>query len=103
MTKKKTSAPSAAPKRARLAVSIDYPREGDPVRPGHYAVRLSVSAPSVVQVRFDGGDWLDCREAVGFRWRDWEPRPGKSLIEARARRGTGRWAAAPARAVVVAR
>jgi hypothetical protein len=92
----------AAPKKPRLAVSIDYPQEGEAVRAGHYSIRLTAAGASTAQGRFDGGDWLDFREAVGHFWLDWAPRVGKVLLEARARLGKGRWTAAPARVAVVA-
>ena len=92
-----------APKKAPLRVSIDYPLEGEAVRPGHYSIRLTAAGSTQAQGRFDGGDWLDCREAVGHFWLDWAPRAGEARLEARARSGKGRWTAAPARVAVVAR
>jgi hypothetical protein len=91
-----------AVKKAPLTVAIDYPQEGEAVRPGHYSIRLTAVGASSVQVRFDGGDWQDCREAVGHYWLDWAPRAGEARLEARARSGKGRWAAAPGRAAAVA-
>jgi len=96
------AAEARAPRPPKLAVAVDYPRENEAVRPGHYAIRLTAAGASSVQVRLDGGDWLPCREDVGHSWFDWAPRPGAALIEARARSGKGRWTAAPVRAVVVA-
>jgi hypothetical protein len=93
---------AAAPKKPKLSVSIDYPQEGEAVRPGHYSVRLTAEGFTSAQVRLDGGEWLDCREAVGHHWLDWAPRPGAAKLEARARSGKGRWTAAPAREVSVA-
>lgn len=93
---------AAAPKKAALSVSIDYPKEGEAVRSGHYSIRLTADGASSAQVRFEGGDWVDCREAVGHFWLDWMCGAGKVRLEARARSGKGRWAASPARAVVVA-
>lgn len=107
---KKISAAKAAPKKtakaparkkAALAVSIDYPQAGEAVRSGHYSIRLTASGASSAQVRLDGGEWLECREAVGHFWLDWTPKAGSASIEARARSGKGRWAAAPARPVSV--
>lgn len=94
--------PKARPKKSRTTVSIDYPAEGESVRPGHYSVRLSVAGADQAQVRVDGGEWRDCREAVGHFWFDWAPLPGAARLEARARAGKGRWTAAPARDCVVA-
>jgi hypothetical protein len=110
---KKIPAAKAAPKRATkapaqkkvskpaVAVSIDYPQEGESVRSGHYAIRLTASGATRVQVRLDGGEWADCREAVGHYWHDWSPKAGGASIEARARAGKGRWAASSVRAVTV--
>jgi hypothetical protein len=96
------AAKKAAPKKASLAVSIDYPQEGEAVRSGHYSIRLTADGASSAQGRVDGGDWLDCREAVGHFWLDWAPRAGELRLEARARSGKGRWTVSPVRAVVVA-
>ena len=93
---------AAAPKKAALAVSIDYPQQGEAVRPGHYSIRLTADGASSAQVRVDGGDWADCRESVGHFWLDWTAGAGEALLEARARSGKARWTASPARAVVVA-
>jgi len=98
--KKRATAPAV--KKAALAVSIDYPREGESVRSGHYAIRLTASGATSAQVRLDGGEWLDCREAVGHYWLDWSPKAGSASIEARARAGKGRWTAAAARPISVA-
>lgn len=110
---KKISAAKAAPKRTAKAtsakkvsrpapaVSIDYPQEGEAVRSGHYSIRLTASGASDAQIRLDGGDWVQCREAVGHYWFDWAPKTGNASIEARARAGKGRWTAAPKREVAV--
>lgn len=93
---------AAAPKKAALSVSIDYPQEGEAVSSGHYSIRLTAEGASQAQGRFDGGEWLDCREAVGHFWLDWMCGAGEIRLEGRARSGKGRWTASPARAVVVA-
>lgn len=102
---KPKAAKPAAPKKApasKLVVAIDYPQEGALVRPGHYAVRVDALGAEEVQIRLDGTDWLDCREAVGFFWYDWSPqKPGPVVLAARARRAKGRWVAAPDRNCVV--
>ncbi|MDE2143093.1 MAG: hypothetical protein KGJ84_11850 [Elusimicrobia bacterium] len=93
----------ASPKAVRPACKpiVDYPREGEIVRPGHYSIRLTAAGAGQVQARLNAGEWSDCREAVGHHWFDWTPVVGPVLIEARARIGKGRWTAAPARACVV--
>ena len=93
---------AASSKKPPLTVSIDYPLGGEAVHPGHYSIRLTAAGAGQAQVRFDGGDWLDCREALGHHWFDWAPQAGPALIEARARAGKGRWTAAAARGCIVA-
>ena len=93
--KAKPSAPT------RLEVSVDYPREAEPVSAGHYAIRVSAIGAQEAQVQADGEGWCCCREAVGHFWLDWWPKPGRRLIEARARVGKGRWAKSAARACLV--
>jgi len=93
-------AKKAAPKRG-LAVVIDYPASGEIVRPGHYALRLTSSGAEQLQVRFDGGQWQDCRESLGHFWYDWAPQAGRTCVMARARAGSGRWSPAAEREVVV--
>jgi hypothetical protein len=97
----KRAAKPASPKKKALSVAIDYPEEGEVVRPGHYTVRLTAAGAGQAQCRLDGEGWLDCREAVGHFWLDWSPRAGEVRLEARARAGKGRWAVSPARVVVV--
>lgn len=98
---KKAAAPRKAPA-AKLSVVIDYPREGDLVRPGHYAIRVDAVGADQLQLRLDGTDWIDCREAVGFFWYDWAPqKPGAVVLSARARKGKGRWVASAERRCVV--
>ncbi|MDE2491027.1 MAG: hypothetical protein KGM24_09265 [Elusimicrobia bacterium] len=106
---KKTSSPqqsqdvAAKPSlpKARLEVSIDFPHEGDVVKPGHYAIRLTALGATHAQVRVGTGDWLDCREAGGHFWNDWAPTSGPATIRARARIGKGRWTPMAERACVV--
>ncbi len=92
----------AAPKKAALTLTIDYPREDEVVRSGYYAIRLTTSDARQAQVSFDGGPWLDCREASGHFWFDWAPSVGCARIAARARSGKGRWTSIPARSVPIA-
>ncbi len=95
------AAEAAPAPKARLEVSIDFPQEGDVVRPGHYAARVCDAGAGQVQFRVGEGPWLDCRESVGYHWYDWAPESGPVRLSARARVGKGRWAAAPERACVV--
>lgn len=96
--KKKPSAPKAASKEAPRI--IDYPKEHEIVLPGHYSIRLTAHGATEAQVRIDGGEWAACREAAGHFWHDWAPQPGAARIEARARKGKGRWTAEAREAVV---
>jgi hypothetical protein len=101
---KKAVAPkkkSAVPKAAALTVAVDYPSEGELVRPGHYSIRITATGAAQAQVRLDGGEWAGCREAIGHFWFDWAPAAGPALIEARARSGKGRWTASAVRSCVV--
>lgn len=105
MPKKKTvpvKKPVVKAPPSKLNVVVDYPREGDLVRPGHYAVRVDAPGAAEVQIRLDGMDWIDCRQAVGFFWYDWSPqKPGPVVVSARARKPKGRWTASAPRACVV--
>lgn len=105
MAKKKTvAAPrlAAAPSSRRLEVAIDYPRDGEGVRPGSYTIRLTAVGASQAQVRVGDGEWVDCRESVGHFWHDWAPQAGPAALAARARAGKGRWVLSPGRDCVVA-
>ena len=102
--------PSVKPRRAAsaraaakpaLAAAIDYPRDGEAVFAGHYAVRVSAPGAAQAQVKADAGPWWDCREAVGYFWWDWSAEPGERELLARARRGKGRWVPSAARRVRV--
>lgn len=98
--KKARKAP--APKAAKApAVLLDYPQAGETVRPGHYAVRVAAKPELAVEVAVDGGDWLPCREAVGYYWFDWAPTPGSHTLVARAKNGGPRWTKSAERAVLV--
>ena len=81
----------SAPGRNDLEGSIDFPREGDTVLPGHYAVRISAKSGSDVEIS-TGGDWQACREAVGYFWFDWWPtKPGRTTLSLRTKMGKGKW------------
>lgn len=104
MKSKKASAKRAlrAPQTPPLSLSIDYPQEGDILQPGHYSIRLGASGAMEVQLRIDSGDWRPCREAAGYFWFDWQPGPaGGRVLEARARRGKGRWGKTALRGITV--
>ena len=53
--------------------TIDYPKAGEKVARGHYAIRVSGSE-SQCQVSIDGSsDWQNCRWDGGYWWYDWTP------------------------------
>lgn len=67
-----------------IALSIDYPQEGDVVLEGHYAVRISVPFAGQTQVSVNKGPWQTCRPDSGYQWFDWWPeKSGKQKLEAR--------------------
>ncbi|MDE2489273.1 MAG: hypothetical protein KGM24_00390 [Elusimicrobia bacterium] len=88
-------------RKARLEVSIDFPHEGDVVKPGHYAIRLTALSATQAQVRVGESDWLDCRETSGHFWHDWAPQSGPTTLRARARIGKGRWTSVAERSCIV--
>ena len=70
------------------AVGLDYPREGETVSPGSYAIRIAAACDHKVEVSIDGGPWAECRQSVGYFWYDWEPsEAGEHRIVARAKNG----------------
>lgn len=88
-------------RKSGLQVVIDYPQTHEIVLPGHYSIRLTAVGAGQAQVRFDGGEWLDCRDTHGHFWHDWAPQAGRARIESRARIAKGRWSPTEARDVVV--
>lgn len=89
----KPSTDGAAPKRAAkrkpaagLQVSIDYPQDGETVRPGNYSFRIGTEPMAVsAELSIDGDAWLPCREAAGYFWCDWSGfAPGPHHIAVRA-------------------
>lgn len=95
------SAPKT-PAKPKLSAVLDYPQDGEAVRPGHYAVRVAAAGAGQVQVRIDDAPWFDCRQSVGHFWLDWSPVEGERRLQARARSGKGRWSACAERIVNVA-
>lgn len=93
---------SKTPAKPKLAAVVDYPQDGEAVRPGHYAVRVTATGAGHVQVRVDDEAWSDCRESIGHFWLDWSPVEGERRLQARARIGKGRWSMSDERAVRVA-
>ncbi|NNN06207.1 MAG: hypothetical protein HKL90_09940 [Elusimicrobia bacterium] len=90
------------PTKPKLVAVVDYPQDGEAVRPGHYAVRVTATGAGQVQIRVDDAAWSDCRESIGHFWLDWSPVEGERRLQARARVGKGRWSLSAERAVRVA-
>lgn len=73
------------------AVFVDFPREGDSVPLGHYAIRVGAPADGTVEVTLDGKAWNVCRNAVGYYWYDWRPeKAGRAAIVARFKGPAGK-------------
>jgi hypothetical protein len=68
--RRKSSAPVKNGKSKAAAPVIDFPREGERITSGHYAVRISAAVPAV-EVSVNSGPWHKCRHSVGFHWFDW--------------------------------
>ncbi|MCG3205593.1 MAG: hypothetical protein KCHDKBKB_02315 [Elusimicrobia bacterium] len=74
-----------------LSIAIDYPREEELIIPGHYAIRLSATPNSQVEISINSGEWQGCRTALGYYWFDWEPKTaGEITLVARQKTGPGR-------------
>lgn len=54
-----------------LYVIIDHPKENEVVSGLHYAIRIGASSQGSVEISFDNGEWLPCRNAGGYWWFDW--------------------------------
>ncbi len=93
--------PSKKTAKPKLSAVVDYPQDGEAVRPGHYAVRVTATGAGQAQLRIDGAAWSDCREAVGHFWLDWSPVEGARTLQARARAAKGRWSLSAERVVRV--
>ncbi|MFH2203705.1 MAG: hypothetical protein ABIJ96_11355 [Elusimicrobiota bacterium] len=90
-TNNKTPAKKTPAKPHARTVFIDYPQDGEVIRPGDYTIRIGASAGHDVEVAFNGKGWSKCRAAAGYYWYDWKPeKPGKVRIVARARNGGNR-------------
>ena len=80
-------------------VVIDFPGEGEKVRAGHYAARVSADGAAEVQLSVDRGDWRPCRESAGYWWCDFWPQPHEiHELRARARPSDGAWVLSQPRA-----
>ncbi|MCG3204923.1 MAG: hypothetical protein KCHDKBKB_01640 [Elusimicrobia bacterium] len=80
---------------------IDYPQKGETIMPGHYAVRISGTPETDVEVSINGGPWQCCRADAGFYWFDWWAEPGDARLLARFKDADNDWRESKSRQVVV--
>ena len=67
-------------------VLIDFPLDGEKIKQGHYAVRLSAPGAIEVEVSINKTGWQACRLSAGYFWFDFWPEPHEIYqISARAR------------------
>ncbi|MBI2362566.1 MAG: hypothetical protein HYV15_04205 [Elusimicrobia bacterium] len=100
---RKPRAAAASPKAPKAAaVVLDFPAPEEQVAPGHYAIRVAANTEMKVEVSIDGGEWQECRPAVGYFWYDWAPAAsGEHRIVARAKNGGPRFAKTEERVCLV--
>ncbi|MDE2314522.1 MAG: hypothetical protein KGL04_10175 [Elusimicrobia bacterium] len=92
---KKTARARTAPRKTPDEVRVDYPQNAEIVLSPYYTYRISVTTPEAAKVALsiNGGDWLACRESLGFWWFDWQGyKPGAHVATARADKKNGRFA-----------
>lgn len=67
-------------------LQVDYPKVGELVARGHYAVRIS-GCQGDCQIAFTGAtDWQNCRRDGAYHWFDWNPtETGAHRISVRTR------------------
>mgnify|MGYP001560093335 CR=1 FL=1 len=72
---------------------IEYPRADETVVSSQYTLRISApSSVDGVDVSIDQGQWLSCRNEVGYWWYDWSGyEDGEHEVIARVRGKAGRW------------
>lgn len=72
-------------------VMIDYPKNGENIKTGHYSFRIGSSPCERVEICLNKKDWLPCRYSVGYWWFDWANfMPGIYKIKARSFDGKGK-------------
>jgi len=100
---KRSTNPLAKNKEASsVAPSIDFPQEGETVKEGLYAIRISAPDNVEVEVCIDNGDWQPCRFSAGYWWFDWNPvNTGRCKVAARSRAGNDPWKESSARSCLV--
>ena len=59
------------PVQSRPAMRVECPGEGEAISRPYYTLQITAMLGGGVDVSIDQGDWLPCREALGFWWFDW--------------------------------
>lgn len=78
-----------------MAISIEYPREGEVITSPSYVFRIDADAARV-EIAIDGGGWTSCRRSDDYWWFDWSDyEPG--VHQALVREAPGRGPEPPAR------
>ena len=72
-------------------INIDFPTNNEEIPIGTgYTIRISASQCETVQISVNDGDWMECRNASGYWWFDWdEIEPGRYKIYARMKKTDG--------------
>lgn len=72
-------------------INIDFPTNNEEIPIGTgYTIRISASLCETVQISVNDGEWMECRNASGYWWFDWdEVEPGKYKIYARMKKADG--------------
>ncbi len=79
----KTSRKRASARKSLKKVFVDFPQEGEHVRPGNYSIRVGAVANGGAEVTVNGKTWNKCRPSVGYYWFDWRAeKPGPVKIVA---------------------
>ena len=96
--KKKTRAKKADSEEAKGAaktepfVNVDFPKNGEVLKPVHYAIRISAGWGQKTEISIDGSPWTACRQNSGYFWYDWTKiAPGEHKIVARVLTGDGKF------------
>ena len=61
---------TAKKQNTKTLITIDYPKTGEVIWSGHYAVRISGGLCEEVEISIDGGNWALCRHEAGHCWFD---------------------------------
>jgi len=80
-----------APVKIQDEILIDFPKNNEEISSGvGYTVRISATECESVEISINEGEWMQCRNACGYWWFDWdEIEPGKYKMYARMRKSDG--------------